>query len=363
MSDSRTVEFLPAAYLEFDPENPRLPERLKNESNETTVLEWMIDKGVIQELMVAIGEYGYFVGEPLLVVRKEMDENRYIVVEGNRRLAAVKLLLNPELVGRKSIAQIAAGARSDRPESVPCVIFPTRDEILRYLGYRHVTGIREWSALAKARYLQQLFPTTQDGSLEDKLRELARAIGSRSDYVARLLTGLSLYEKIEENSFFHIDGLNEDTISFSILTTAASYANIANYLGLEDSRDPDLEGLNDSRLENLTTWIFSKENGKTRIGESRNLRELNKIVAYPVALSKFEEGTSLSEAVSLTEIEEETDNTSKYRKVITDAKARLMLANDYIDLATGILEDDLSDLSELNQMVNELQITIRIKLS
>ncbi len=39
--------------------------------------------------MLSIGQQGYFPGEPLLAVK---SNGNYIVVEGNRRLAAVKLL-------------------------------------------------------------------------------------------------------------------------------------------------------------------------------------------------------------------------------------------------------------------------------
>lgn len=363
MSDTKKVEFLPVRDLEFDPENPRLPDRLKNDIDESKILEWMVDKGVIEELMIAIGEYGYFVGEPLLVVKKANTDDKYLVIEGNRRLAAVKLLLHPELTPRKSIQQIAADARSEKPDEIPCVIFPTRDEILRYLGYRHVTGIREWSALAKARYLAQLLPTTQEGSLDDKFQELARAIGSRKDYVARLLTGLSLYQKIEDNNFFGIQDLNEDTLSFSLLTTAASYTNIVTFLELDDPRNPDLTGLDIKRLEKLTKWIFEKENGETRIGESRNLRELNKVVAHDLARSQFESGVALTEASRLTELPDDNNTTGLFRAAVTNAKSNLETADKLLPTANNVVEYDADTLQEIQTQAGKLQVKVRVKLN
>ncbi len=365
MSDTKKVEFLPVQNLEFDPENPRLPQRLKNESDGNKILQWMINKGVIEELMVAIGEYGYFIGEPLLVVEKENVDDKYLVIEGNRRLAAVKLLLDPTLTDRKSIQQIAAEARSEKHEEIPCVIFPTRDEILRYLGYRHVTGIREWSALAKARYLAQLLPTTQEGSLDDKFKELAKAIGSRKDYVARLLTGLSLYEKIEENNFFDIQGLDEDTLSFAVLTTAANYANIVEFLGLDDSRNPNLAGLELEPLEKLTRWLFEKEDGKTRIGESRNLRQLNKVVAHSLARNQFESGVSLNDAYQLTELPDDSDDntTGQFRVAVSGANVNLVTASKLVDSATTLVEDDAQNLREIQQNVMELQVKVQTNLN
>jgi hypothetical protein len=66
-------------------------------------LEWLLDEERVVELMIAIGEKGYFPGEILLVVENEATKERpkrdkvYTVVEGNRRLAAVKLLRDPSL--------------------------------------------------------------------------------------------------------------------------------------------------------------------------------------------------------------------------------------------------------------------------
>lgn len=48
----------------------------------------MLDDGEAQDLMSSIGQQDYFPGEPLLVVSAGNDS--FIVVEGNRRLAASK---------------------------------------------------------------------------------------------------------------------------------------------------------------------------------------------------------------------------------------------------------------------------------
>ena len=83
-----------------------------------------------------------------------IDESTHTVVEGNRRLAALKLLQNPGLTDfrRTSISQLVEDAQHI-PNEVPCIVYDTRDEILDYLGFRHVTGIKSWGPLSKARYL------------------------------------------------------------------------------------------------------------------------------------------------------------------------------------------------------------------
>jgi hypothetical protein len=51
------------------------------------------DESII-ELMLAIGQHDFFVGEALLVVK---NGDGFTVVEGNRRLTSLKLLSNPSL--------------------------------------------------------------------------------------------------------------------------------------------------------------------------------------------------------------------------------------------------------------------------
>lgn len=77
--------------LHFDQLNPRLPKRLQGVSDEAMIIDYMLKNGNILELMKSIAEMGYSEAEPLLVVK---DGDAYIVVEGNRRLTALKLLNN-----------------------------------------------------------------------------------------------------------------------------------------------------------------------------------------------------------------------------------------------------------------------------
>jgi hypothetical protein len=216
-TDSRTVRFVSPDDLRFDPDNPRLPRSLAG-ATEEAVLRWMLEDATLLELMGSIAEQGYFPGEPLLGCPWEPGTQGppFRVVEGNRRLAAVRLLLDPKRAPtrRASIAQLSSEARH-RPDELPMLVFSTRDEILDYLGYRHVTGVKEWDPLAKARYLDQLWRKTKGRARLEKLRELAKRIGSRPDYVSRLLLGLVVYDRIVEEAFFGLKAMEEEDVAFS----------------------------------------------------------------------------------------------------------------------------------------------------
>src|SRR5687767_14689436 len=95
MPEPKTIEYVDVGNLRFDPLNPRFPKGL-NGKVEAEVFSWMLRDATIIELMGSIGELGYFPGEPLLVA-KTNKKGVFEVVEGNRRLTAVKLLREPEL--------------------------------------------------------------------------------------------------------------------------------------------------------------------------------------------------------------------------------------------------------------------------
>ena len=304
-SSGNKVEHLKIQDLTFDPQNPRFY-RLNNPGSTSEVLEEMLDKEGVQDLMLSIGQKGYFAGEPLLVVSPN-GRAPFVVVEGNRRLAAVKLLsaeLLPPDRRKKSIEILRNEAQHTSFNlGLPCLIYKNRKDVLRYLGYRHITGIKEWDALSKAKYLDEL-KNEFYLNLEDtkQMKALANDIGSRSDYVGQLLTALGLYIRAEgTNSFFGLPIAVKD-IEFSYITTALNYVSICEWLGLESKTDVHMENLKEDNLKRAFGWFFSKDElGRTILGESRNLSELSSIVTSKTAVKMLEKTRNLQEAYLYTD--------------------------------------------------------------
>ena len=358
MSSARQnpTEMIEIARLEFDRLNPRLPSNL-TESSQEVILQWMVNDGGIADLMSSIGEQGYFNGEPLLVVPN--DAYNFTVVEGNRRLAALKLLQNPEQLEerRNSLVSIAKEA-IHKPVDVSCMVYNTRNEILNYLGYRHVTGIKSWGPLAKARYLQLLSENYSNRDDKATYQMLAKSIGSRADYVKRSLAGLKLYDEIEERDYYGIQGLNESVLSFSLITTALANSNIVHFLGLEDSGDIQQENLDRGHLEELTRWIFERKDGRTPLGESRHFRDLNKVVASEVALREFRQGRTLDDALVFTDAPVESFRTLLRTAINTLEGAQRQLRL----IRNGLKESDKETLTDLRLLISDILSALRGRL-
>jgi hypothetical protein len=295
--NTQNISLVHLKQLELDPQNPRLPSTYALERTQQTMLEYLARETSIEELMNAIGENDFFEGEALIVIPKQADQ--FIVVEGNRRLVALRLLQEPDLYPkRKGIKEIAENAKY-KPDQVPIAIYLNREKVLDYLGYRHITGIKQWDILATARYMHRLFFQLTDKNLDisERYRQVAVAIGTRSDHVRRTLNTLAVFNLIEKNDFFGIKGLDETTISFSLLTMALDYDSISHYVGanLKNVDETDI-----AKTKNLTRWLFEQqEGGGTILGESQNLSLLADILESEKATQALLKGASLEQAYRL----------------------------------------------------------------
>lgn len=312
--------------LKFDKFNPRLPQKLIGNDEDAIIIDYMLKSGNILELMKSIAETGYSEAEPLLVVN-DVTDHKYIVVEGNRRLTAIKLLNNPEMakVRIESIREIVSEAKNI-PSEVPVIIYDRREDILDYLGYRHITGVKDWGALEKARYLEQLYIAHNGEHNKDTIySKLAKMIGSRANYVYKLHQALKLYDKANDAAYYGAN-ISEEQISFSWLTTALGYKGILDFLGLDDIQKDVIQNLNEENYKKLFLWMFDPQT--KIIGDSRQISELASIVAQPIALAKLESGSSVDEAVLYTETPvkafiEMLQNAKKYLKQARDAIEQL----------------------------------------
>lgn len=100
---TETVRMVDLEELRFDRRNPRLPEfDLGADATDEDTIRLLWERMDVQEIAMSIAASGFFSHEPLIFAR-EAGEN--VVIEGNRRLAATKLLVSPSLVERTELAR------------------------------------------------------------------------------------------------------------------------------------------------------------------------------------------------------------------------------------------------------------------
>jgi len=160
---------VPSLYL--DEKNPRL-------GRETTVraprdiIQYLFDHDKAMEVAESIASRGYFPNEPLLAI---MENGRHVVVEGNRRLAALKALREPGLLEGPLQRQVERLSRRlpDRQglAKVPVTLAPSRRATDRQIAGRHIgTPVLAWRAENRASFiLEKLAEGYDNAELRDDL--------------------------------------------------------------------------------------------------------------------------------------------------------------------------------------------------
>ena len=300
---NQKIEKVTIDNLQLDLYNPRLP-KSKQGKDVRVVIEYLLLEAATLELMESIGENDFFVGEMLLAIPNEDEPGKYIVIEGNRRLTAVLLLNKPELasVKKAAIKEITDSAKH-KPTELPCLVFNSREEIQKYIGFVHITGKKSWRMLEKARYLYELRASEKfiELPLDVACKEIARMIGSRSPYVRKMLISYQLYTIVEDEKFYQIDGLSDSTFFLNYFSDGLLKENIRKYLNVEIDSEEPLKNLDRGHLAELVSWWFKKSEGVSRvIGDSEGMKMLNMVLGNELALEAFKKGASIFIAYELT---------------------------------------------------------------
>lgn len=258
--------------LHLDRRNPRLPEELEGRS-ESEVLVWMYEHEVLEELAQSFVDNGYFQHEPLVVVNEESVD---VVVEGNRRLAALMILLHLPMALEAEVEfdlpdELTESRREDL-STLPCWLASSRDEVRRFLGFRHIGGIKTWKADAKARYLTDEIARAVDDGSQDPFREVGRRVGSNALGVRNPFLALLILRAARDD--FGIDSRWVQRERFGVWTRCMNAQELKNYIGLGDPRTyPEVteavQHLDEERLREVIADLTATHDKKALVADSR----------------------------------------------------------------------------------------------
>lgn len=222
--------------LHLDPENPRLPEQLQD-AKEPEILEYMVRDEALLELAESLADNGYFKHEPLLVVARTGDG--FDVVEGNRRLATLLVLLDRPVAKGQSLNVKLSADRKAELSTVPCRVLDSREEVEPYVGYRHIGGMKKWPAEAKARYVvDQIEKLVKKRNDPEPFKTLGRRVGSNTRPMRHSYVSLTLLRLARDEGSFDLQILLDER-RFGVWLRAYDTPKIRRYIGFEsDDGEP-----------------------------------------------------------------------------------------------------------------------------
>ena len=346
---SQTIERLPLGDLQFDRSNPRLVGYgIRPSTTDEEIIKVLWAEMAVDEVAMSIAASGFWPQEPLIVAN---EKSKWVVIEGNRRLAAVRILTDAALakeVGTDLSSNLTKEVLKSL-ESLP-VIKSTREESWRYLGFRHVNGPARWGSFAKAEYVRKVHL-----EYDVSLSEIARTIGDRHRTVQRLYRALMVLDQANSTKVYSLDDRAKKNLPFSHLYIGLDYPGFQSYLQLSSEEEETPNPVPEDRLPNLgqlLVWLFgSKKEGKPPIIKSQNpdVRRLDKVLSSAEACRAVERGSSLEDAVILADPAKE-----RLRDALLDAKNKLQMAKGIIPEAYDGEEDILRTAGTVANLSEEL---------
>jgi len=284
------IQYAQLDQLYLDPLNPRLGRNVADPKlRQAEVLDRMQD-WTLDELAVSFIESGYWPQEALLVVNESLDgKPRLVVVEGNRRLAAL-IQLKHAIDGKPATQRWKEIARSGKPpaslfERIPYILVDSRADVRAFLGFRHVTGIKEWNPAEKAQYIAHLI---EDGKMS--YEHVMRQIGSKTPTVRQNYITYRLLLQMEGQDDISVERVEQ---KFSVLYLSLRTVGVRKYLQIDLEAEPraartPVPKAHLEALGRFALWLFGDDKTPPIVRDSRQVDDFGAILESKKALEYLE---------------------------------------------------------------------------
>ena len=364
MLSKRKVTHLDRLLL--DPNNyrfidkPEYKEVPENEINDTRVqqrtLNFLLGKNDsnIKDLISSFTTNGFLDIDQIQV--KAVGE-KYVVLEGNRRIATLKHLYN-EFKKGNHVGKLTEG----NFKSINVVEIIDEDPVqhLISMGLHHISGKKRWNAVNEAQLINDLI-------IEHKKKEedVCNSLGITKQKLRKNRRTLYLIEQYKKSDY----GDQFESNKFTIFETIISSPVMKSWIGWDDY---NYKATNSTNIERLFSWISeTEENEKDEdgiersslkeaiISQYRQIKELAEFINDTQAVKQMEEnrsiakGYSYSDAIGENRLKNALENIKK--EVNTAFKfSEYLTSGDYLEVER--LKDKLDRLipnSEAKIVIND----------
>ena len=370
--EDRNRTYLPLSQLLLDHTNPRFGGLEKKTVDQADILDHIVDKFGVDDVISSLAVNGYFQAEPL-VCQKSKD-GKFTVVEGNRRLAACLILIGDNRASRQvkkteQFKQIWERHGKKQIDPAPVIIFDhdkkDNQDILSYLGVRHIASAQPWDSYAKASWVALV---VKQSSLP--IADIALMIGDQNNTITRMLEGYYFIQQlIDTGNFRPEDSIRKGRGSvteypFSWVYTMLGYSSTRKFLEIseEEPKPNPIKSKNLIKASLVTKSMFGdRAKGKSAaISDSRELGDLASAFANPEMVSMLETGKTVEEIIRLSKPIEERlrQGLAQVREIQNDLIAGITEENISVEVAEPLLELATKNKRSAQEIEKKLKATV-----
>ena len=134
-----------------DPNNPRLLEMGFEEVPDGRIVEDDVQREAIanmkksglKDIIEKVKKFGFLTVDRIVI--RPLNENKFVVLEGNRRISSLKGLMEDHARGRVSLSERVLNSI----EGFEVLVYDggNKDVLWLLQGLRHIKGIKDWSSV------------------------------------------------------------------------------------------------------------------------------------------------------------------------------------------------------------------------
>ena len=223
---------------------------------------------------------------------------KYVVIEGNRRVTALKWLINLHEIGKETFNEEKLKNFTDLECLLLNVELAPSSASLILPGLRHVSGIKEWGAYQKAKAVHALRKSGMSP------QEAAQSLGLSTRAANSSYRCFLALEQMKDDEEF---GEFAEPKMYSYFEEILKRPNVKNWLDWNDEQE---RFVSENRVREFYGWMVSHGEGNEspKLPEAKSVRELSQIIGDESALNVFRspEGT-LARALARYEVDHPED--------------------------------------------------------
>lgn len=331
ISDQLSPIELNIDQIYLDPNNPRFvdeawdtrsDESIDQDNVQRDAQEKMIRFHDVDKLRMNMEINGFLPIDQVIV--REFKPDKFVVLEGNRRITAAKLIVELENKGVGIDASVM-----DSIKTINCLLYTGTDNQAAWIfqGLRHITGIKPWSAYNKAKLMNQLLQ--EEGKT---LSEVGKQFGLSAFGAGQWIRGYNAFRQAKDDSEYSSD-VKESAYTYFQELFGRSNLPLRQWMNWNDSkyRFEDTLAFNE-----FLSWLYPKPNedeidedmdpddvegdwDNRRILTNRGLRDVSYLLKNATPqFEDFRNGEDLRKSVATARLAEAQDEADSRRRPALD---------------------------------------------
>jgi len=281
---------------------------------------------------------------------KDLGNNHHLVLEGNRRVTALKLL-KERYDDKLNIGKLSPSIFGSIPFKIHNGNDISKHQVI--MGLKHINGNKKWPTLNQAQLVYDIVKKYDSKSEGEEFA--MSSLGITKAKVRRYIRVLELIKYYKDSDY----GDNFTTDMYSIFEEVIKKPILKEWIGFDDY---SYKVSNKINLEKLFSWISSSEETEYNedsneydiintlepiITKSLEIRTLSEFINDNNAIKKLEETRDISKALAISSYV----GKNKFSEAIKSAKENIknsILFKDYLD------NSDIEDIERLHSDIQKL---------